>query len=89
MFGLTQNHFRKLAFELAERNIIAHNFNKTNGLAGELSNDYFYLYILKFIVILSFNFFYVGQLVKRLFIKAPRVVSTDPRTDFGCASYGL
>jgi len=45
LFGLTQNHFRKLAFKLAERNNIAHNFNKTNGLAGELSNDYFYLYI--------------------------------------------
>jgi len=41
LFGLTQNYFRKLAFELAERNNIAHNFNKTNGLAGELSNDYF------------------------------------------------
>ncbi|XP_022166412.1 tigger transposable element-derived protein 6-like [Myzus persicae] len=35
LFGLTQNHFRKLAFELAERNNIAHNFNKTNGLAGQ------------------------------------------------------
>jgi len=43
-FSLTQNHFRKLAFELAERNNIAHSFNKTNGLAGKFSNDYFKVY---------------------------------------------
>lgn len=39
LFGLTQLHFRKLAFELEERNNIA-DFNKTTGLAGNFVITY-------------------------------------------------
>lgn len=35
MFGLTPMDVRKLAFEIAEKNGIAHNFNKENAYAGK------------------------------------------------------
>ncbi|KAF2897363.1 hypothetical protein ILUMI_08812 [Ignelater luminosus] len=35
LFGLTYKDVRRLAFQIAETNNIPHNFNKTQGLAGE------------------------------------------------------
>lgn len=35
LFGLTQTFFRKLAYELAERNNIQHMFNQSIGMASK------------------------------------------------------